>query len=481
MKPIPSPRIALITGILAFCLFAVSRLFAAQSAGARPSALTPPPTPLPNPGYYGIIAHRDDCPNSSTGGLHVEGNPNIVIPGGSVHSDACLSLSGSTSTTAANGNIEYVTDYTGGGAVSPAPIQVPYTLPIEVDDFIDCSGLPISSSDGNGTINPGIYMGIAITGNESLVMNPGLYCFDGNFTINGNSTSTVTGNGVTIYMHSGDLNSNGNTSVVLSAPQTLPAEPNDGYLGLLIVMGSENAGEVGLIGNQSSSYHGTIYARHEDSLIELGGTGDLVSCYNGSPCFETQLIAGTVLLHGDSVMHISPPKIYSLPLEMTGPAVASPGDLLTYTLTVTNIYNFASVFDVVLTDTLPTGTEFITATLPFTRTGDTLTWKMDPLPLNTIWQVKMVVQVPVATTLDTIVNEAYRVTGEGAYASVGEPITTTIDLPSTPSPTPTETPPTPTAPTPTATPDLTPTPTGTPAPTEDIFTIFLPVILQNPE
>ena len=272
---------------------------------------------------YAVYAHRDSCPNSSTGGVQVEGNPNAVVSGGGIMSDGCLNLSGSSSTTVTGGfPINYDEDdgYTGGGAVSPTPTGQTNELPEWALLFPepDCSDLPSASSSGDGTISPGIYSGINVTGGEQLTMNPGLYCFDGNFTINGNNTSFVEGESVTIYMRSGNFTTNGNAAVRLSAPSFV-AEDNDGVTGMLIYLGPDNDGEVSLLGNTESYYSGTIYAEHEDSTIEVGGTGDLTSCYNDLPCFGTQLIAGTVRLHGDAVLNVTFNKdaVYYLPARLT--------------------------------------------------------------------------------------------------------------------------------------------------------------------
>lgn len=268
---------------------------------------------------YAIYAHRDDCPTGSTGGIQVEGNPTVDVQGAGMMSDACVSFSGSSITTS-DGEINYISDYTGGGVVSPSPTQQDDPLPDWSLLFTppNCDDLPTSSSSGDGEIYPGIYNGIMVTGGEQLTMHPGLYCFDGNFTINGNDTSFVVGNGVTIYMRSGNLTSNGNAAVRLSAPNYVVTD-NDGVTGLLVYMGPDNDGEVSLLGNGNSYYSGTIYAESEDSTVEIGGTGDLTSCYDGAPCFGTQIIAGTVRLHGDATMDVifNDNNVYHLPARLT--------------------------------------------------------------------------------------------------------------------------------------------------------------------
>jgi hypothetical protein len=120
-------------------------------------------------------------------------------------------------------------------------------------------------------------------------MTPGLYCLSGNFTING---GTLSGDEVTIYITSGDFDSSGNATINLSASTTDPA-PYRAITGMLIYLADGNDGEVSLLGDSDSSYMGTVYAADEDSTIEVGGTGSLLDS------FQTQLVGGTVFIHGN--------------------------------------------------------------------------------------------------------------------------------------------------------------------------------------
>jgi hypothetical protein len=261
---------------------------------------------------YAIYAHRDSCPNNNQGGVHFDGNNTVTVTGGGIMSDACLDANGSSVDVDVNGgDINYVSSYTPSGnpAVSPAPTKQDNNLPYWSLLFTepDCSGLPNASSNGKGTINPGIYDGIKVTGSENLVMNPGLYCFTNTFKLNGNS---VTGNGVTIYMMNGNVVANGSAEVNLTAPNYVE-NANDGVTGVLIYMGTENTGKVDLTGNSNSVFSGTIFGEHPNSRIEVGGASDAV--------FHSQLIAGTVKVHGNAEIDIifDPTRVYALPSRLT--------------------------------------------------------------------------------------------------------------------------------------------------------------------
>ena len=268
---------------------------------------------------YAVYAHRKSCPNNATGGIQVEGSPTAVISGGGMISGACVSFIGSSNTTVTGGHpINYITTKSGTASVSPTPTPQTNTLPEWALLFptVDCSNLPNASSNGDGTISPGVYAsGIQITGNEQLLMNPGLYCFDNDFNINGNNSSFVKINGsggVTIYMRQGNFTSNGNATVQLQAPNYV-VTANDGLKGVLIYMGPSNTGEVSLLGNSDSWYNGTIYGEHEDSTIKIGGTAGATSIFN------TQLIAGTVRIHGNAALNINFDSglVYLLPSRLT--------------------------------------------------------------------------------------------------------------------------------------------------------------------
>ena len=84
---------------------------------------------------------------------------------------------------------------------------------------------------------------------------------------------------------------------------------------------------------------------------------------------------------------------------------ALPGQVLTYTLRLRNTHDFASLSALTISDTLPTGTTFVTATLPFTRTGDTFVWGRPDLPARASWEVNLSVRVPL-TSGETILRNA---------------------------------------------------------------------------
>jgi serine protease AprX len=130
-------------------------------------------------------------------------------------------------------------------------------------------------------------------------------------------------------------------------------------------------------------------------------------------------------VHGEPVTTLLE-KLNFLELNMVASAaLVFQGDLLTYTLSVTNTHALIPTTNVVLTDTLPTGATFISSSLPYTRVGDTIGWEFPNLdPLST-FQVDLVVRVD-GNSSGALKNEDYAVQSDQAAWVRGEPISTLL-------------------------------------------------------
>ncbi len=121
--------------------------------------------------------------------------------------------------------------------------------------------------------------------------------------------------------------------------------------------------------------------------------------------------------------------IYGLRVEKTASATTvTPGDLLTYTLTVTNLHPTLPTLNLILSDTLPAGVQFVSAsgTYTITASGEEVIWKLDSLEAGHAWQVVVVVRVdPGAAGI--LRNSDYIVRSDEVTVPVsGAPVTTTV-------------------------------------------------------
>ncbi len=261
---------------------------------------------------YAVYAHRDSCPNNNGGGVHFNGTNQVNITGGGVMSDACINAVGNINLHVNGGGINFITEYDDNGNTTVVPDPEQQTTPIPDWALLfsepDCSGLPSASFDEDGNNSAGNYSGnITINGNDEATLDAGLYCFSGNVTINGGS---FIGEHITIYMVSGDLTVSGNSVTQISAPNFVD-NANDGITGMLIYVDEDNAGQVNLEGNGNSQFSGTIYASNQDSRVDIGGTSNAV--------FNTQIIAGTVFIHGNATLDVTfnDANMYALPARLT--------------------------------------------------------------------------------------------------------------------------------------------------------------------
>jgi len=145
-------------------------------------------------------------------------------------------------------------------------------------------------------------------------------------------------------------------------------------------------------------------------------TGEIVNEFYGVGNDEIPALLGTPVIT----------EIQSLALaKSASTALVRAGDLLTYTLTVTNLHPSASLHHIVLSDTLPAGTTFVSSEITHTLAGGVITWETPSLAPDEHWGAQLTVRV-LAETRDTIENIAYWVSSEESPDPVqGAPVSTT--------------------------------------------------------
>jgi uncharacterized repeat protein (TIGR01451 family) len=109
-------------------------------------------------------------------------------------------------------------------------------------------------------------------------------------------------------------------------------------------------------------------------------------------------------------------------------ASIEPGQILTYTLTVTHTHGLTATQNITLTDVIPVGSSYLTATLPHSFDGTTITWTKPNLALDETWLVELAVRVTEGF-FGNIVNEEFQVKSNEVSSVSGTPIITQVNAP----------------------------------------------------
>lgn len=196
--------------------------------------------------------------------LELQGNARLRVTGGAIHVNStandALFVQGNASVTAQQ--ISIVGNYRlqGNASVTPTPLtgQSPIPDPLASLPPPPTAGLPVYSGrtiGGNDSVvlQPGIYSGpIRVEGNASVILQPGTYILRGGLLVSGNGS--VRGDGVLIYNESGRIEVQGNGELRLSA------QTSGTYEGITIFQPSSNTQPLWFSGNADFQVTGAIYA-----------------------------------------------------------------------------------------------------------------------------------------------------------------------------------------------------------------------------
>jgi len=171
------------------------------------------------------------------------------------------------------------------GAINIPSIQTGCKPPPQIaEPNVTCTG---SAAQTGNTMSPGNWSGTFPPAGVNTLQ-PGVYCIDGNFRVNGGDN--LTGIGVVIKMVGGDVRLEGNGSIDLEAPTS------GAYNGLVIYMPSAtNCDEIIFNGTGNFTLKGAVLAPCSD--ITINGTGTGVAPTGG---ILGQVIGDTVDLSGTS-------------------------------------------------------------------------------------------------------------------------------------------------------------------------------------
>ncbi len=264
------------------------------------------------------------------GALTLSGNADINV-GGAVYVDSnsstAISASGNAQVTATSG-VLVVGGVSKSGNASVTKTGTPGATgdPLAGLAYPTASytGTPISenlSGSSTGSISPGLYSQISVSGNATLKLASGTYIIQGGgvnlsgnaivtspgvtfivegggFSVSGNAT--ITGAGVTIFNAGSGYNAStgvdGGTfgALTLSGNASVSAPTSGPYAGVLVFQARDNSKALTLSGNASQGVTGTIYAK----MAQLAESGN---AQVGSTSNPVSIVVDTLTLSGNAV------------------------------------------------------------------------------------------------------------------------------------------------------------------------------------
>jgi Tfp pilus assembly protein PilW len=286
------------------------------TASLRPESQTAPcdatdpscttPTGTVNP----LLALGGQCNNENVSGLDVGGNSTVDVNGGITLSNPTAGCNATHIHQGSNGRFEH------GVIVQLTQVVDPYAgLAPPPDNCSTATGNPATSTIG-GVIHyqPGTYKtDPTISGNVTVVFDPGIYVFCNGLTISSANT-TVSGTNVLLYIKGGTLSASGG-----SLDLTGRTSSSDPYFGLLIWQSAldpnntvciltpsslcQTPTPMSLTGNGVLNLKGTVYAPKTE--VDVRGN-------SGTP-FVKAIIAASVSFSGSSGITIgTPPPTLSI-------------------------------------------------------------------------------------------------------------------------------------------------------------------------
>jgi len=140
---------------------------------------------------------------------------------------------------------------------------------------ITCAG---NATVSGSTMSPGNYTGTFPPAGVE-VLQPGTYCINGDFTLNGNAK--LTGNGVTIVLNNGGIKWNGSMELTLTPPTS------GDYKGLTIYAPPSNSSQMTLNGSANVVLAGTMLA--QSAPCDFIGSGQIQKVYLQMICYTWQM------------------------------------------------------------------------------------------------------------------------------------------------------------------------------------------------
>jgi hypothetical protein len=243
----------------------------------------------------GGVFVNSSCDNAFTtlGGTTIDSVTEICVVGGAVINAAST----------VNGTLEEDCEE----QVSPDYYQPPR---VKIEDSCPDPGQYYDLGGGNYLASPGHYTadfpGIPNGGN--LKLQKGIYCLDGNLTMNASGTITTdlddngifdgsdgAQEGVMFYVPNGDVTFNGGSAVKIAA---MNADDDPiGVRGYLIYLPESNDSTVTITGSNGSTFGGIIYAPSSHIILNGGAESDHLD-------LEAQIIGYSIEVTGHGTLDL---------------------------------------------------------------------------------------------------------------------------------------------------------------------------------
>jgi uncharacterized repeat protein (TIGR01451 family) len=303
----------------------------------------------------------------------------IPVPTAGTHEDIDISADSQLAVAAGNG----------GGNANTAFIEAPFTAAGATVHYVQVSG-----GRGNGAFRflpPGLAAGLTVSKTAPATVSSGSNL---TYTINYANTGSEAAAGVILR----DTVPAGTSFVSASDGGTEAGGVVSWAIGTLAAGASGSVTMTVLVTAGSGTVDNNAFSIEADGILPIFG-----------PPVSTDIVGGPVAI---------------LTISKTAPATVASGGSLTYTIDYSND-GTGDALAVVITDTVPAGTTFVSATDGGTEAGGVVTWNIGTVAAGASGSVSFTVTVDAAPD-STVVNDTYSIAGEGLPAVVGSPVTTAV-------------------------------------------------------
>ena len=228
----------------------------------------------------------------------------LHFPGGNVQlklSETTPKVCANISSAAPNGTGINYSSISGQDGCGTKNYNVQFDPP-PADLGITC---PSNATWSGATITPGNYTG-TFPPSGVTTLQPGTYCVNGDFTLNGNAN--LTGNGVTIVMNTGGIRWNGSMTLNLSGPTS------GDYKGLVIYAPPSNSSQMTMNGSSNVTLSGTMLA--QNAPCDFVGSGQIQKVTLQMICYTWQMNG-----NADAQIMYDASQLYS-PVTIVNPSIS---------------------------------------------------------------------------------------------------------------------------------------------------------------